>query len=122
VAPNDLWWHFGRFAEVVKGIDPATENFTPSMVEHPRLRIYQLTGKRTTLFWCRDTHNDWRSELERGEPAEMLTGLSVELPKLRGRVRVYDPWSGQWTGARLSRGQVHLPDFRRSLCVQCVIE
>jgi hypothetical protein len=37
------------------------------MVAHPRLRVYMLTGKRTTLFWCRDTHNDWRSEPGRGE-------------------------------------------------------
>jgi len=118
VAPNDLWWHFGRFADVVKGIDPPKEQFIPSMVEHPRLRIYQLTGKHTTLLWCRDTRNDWHSELERGEPAEQLTGLNVEVPKLRGRIRTYDPWSGQWRDAVQSGSGVRLPDFRRSLILR----
>ena len=118
VAPNDLWWHFGRFADVVKGIDPPKEQFTPSMVEHPRLRIYQLTGKRTTLLWCRDTRNEWRSELERTEPPELLAGLYLEIPKLRGRVRAYDPWAGQWTDARVEGGRVRLPDFRRSVILR----
>ncbi|MCX6629303.1 MAG: cellulase family glycosylhydrolase [Candidatus Solibacter sp.] len=118
VAPNDLWWHFGRFADAVKGIDPPSENFIPSILPHPRLRVYQLRGKRTTLIWCRDTGNDWRSELERGEPPGLLTGVSVEVGKLRGRLRVYDPWPGKWSEARQSNGRVNLPDFRRSLIVR----
>src|SRR5450759_3529611 len=118
VAPNNLWWHFGCFADVVKSVDPPSDNFTPSMVAHPRLRVYRLTGKRTTLFWCRDTHNDWRSELERGEPPDLLRGVSVDVGKLRGRVRAYDPWSGQWSDARPRGGRVKLPDFRRSVILR----
>ena len=75
---NDLWWHFGRFAEVVKGIDPAAEAFTPSLVPHDRLRVYRLDGRHTTLLWCRDSRNDWRSELERGEAPAVLSGISIE--------------------------------------------
>ena len=120
VAPYDLWWHFGRFAEVVKAIDPAAENFTPSMPEHPSLRVYRLTGKRTTLLWCRDPRNDWRSELERAEPAALLTGLSVEAGKLPGAVRALDPWTpdAKWIPVRQTNGRIDLPGFRRSLILR----
>ena len=42
VAKNDLWWHFGRFRDVVKGIDPAEEFYTPDgrpvpIVNHGRV-------------------------------------------------------------------------------------
>jgi hypothetical protein len=74
---------------------PPREQFTPSMVQHARLRIYRLTGTRTTLLWCRDTRNDWRSELERGEPPELLTGLYLEIPKLRASARMIPRRSGR---------------------------
>lgn len=112
VAANDLWWHYGRFAETVKGIDPAAERFVPSMLPHDRLRIYQLKGRRTTLLWLRDTKNDWRAELERGETPEVLSGVKLE--GVPTRLRAYDPWTGKWTNLR---GNV-LPDFRRSLILR----
>ena len=115
VAPNNLWWHFARFAEAVDGIDPAREGFEPSMVPHGRLRIYQLKGRRTTLLWCRDSHNHWRSELELGEKPELLSGMTVPL---RGQVKAYDPWGGGWSRARAKGGAVRLPDFRRSLVLR----
>lgn len=112
VAANDLWWHFGRFAEVVKEIDPAAERFTASMIPHDRLRVYVLKGRRTTLAWCRDIRNDWRAELERKEKPEPLSGLKLE--GLPARMRAYDPWAGTWSDVR-SRV---LPDFRRSLVLR----
>ena len=112
VAANDLWWHYGRFAEAVKGLDPAAERFVPSMLDHDRLRLYQLKGRRTTLIWCRDTRNDWRSELERREPPETVTGIKLEgLPK---RVQAYDPWTNQWSPVLSNT----LPAFRRSLVLR----
>lgn len=112
VAANNLWWQYGRFADVVKGIDPAAEQFTSSMLPHDRLRIYVLKGRRTTLVWCRDTKNDWRSELERGEPPEALSGIKLE--GLPSRLRAYDPWTAKWTQTRSGV----LPDFRRSMVLR----
>jgi hypothetical protein len=117
VEPNNLWWHFGRFAAAVRGIDPAAERFEPSMAPHDRLRIYRLAGRKTTLLWCRDARNDWRAELERGERPEALSGVSID-EDARGRVHVYDPWTGRWTEAVRKHGRITLPDFRRSLVLR----
>jgi hypothetical protein len=117
VAPNHLWWHFARFAAVVKGIDPAREDFTPSMVPHDRLRIYRLAGRRTTLLWCRDARNDWRSELERREPADTLTGLTLDAGAQK-HVRAYDPWRNVWSEPSRAGSRVSLPPFRRSLVLR----
>jgi hypothetical protein len=88
------------------------------MIEHERLRIYRLAGRNTTLLWCRDTKNDWRAELERGEQPETLSGVSIEGPSGRGRVRAYDPWTGNWSEAVRKGGRVRLPNFRRSLVLR----
>jgi Cellulase (glycosyl hydrolase family 5) len=120
VAKNDLWWHFGRFAEAVKGIDPAAERFTPSMIPHQRLRIYCLNGGRHTLLWCRDARNDWQSELDRDEPPEQLIGLTVEVPDISARPRIaaYDPWSGKSREIASRVGRIELPPFRRSVVLR----
>jgi hypothetical protein len=117
VEPNNLWWHFGRFAAVVKQIDPAAERFTPDMLPHDRLRIYRLSGRKTTLVWCRDARSDWRSELERGEAPETVSGASIEVPG-SGSIRAYDPWTGKWSDLARRNGRVALPDFRRSLVLR----
>lgn len=118
VAKNDLWWHFGRFRNAVQGIDPAAERFTPSMLPHDRLRIYSLTGRRNTLLWCRDVRNNWRSELERAEDPEELTGVTLDWPR-HGRVATaYDPWTGRPAALRVRNGRIALPPFRRSLVVR----
>lgn len=118
VDPNDLWWHFGRFAEAVKELDPAREGFRPSVEENERLRVYRLQGRQATLIWCRDVRNDWRAELERGERPETIRGQSLEAPAGNGRVRVYDPWTGQWSEAARKAGRVALPDFQRSVVLR----
>lgn len=119
VAKNDLWRHYGRFAETVKGVDPAAEAFEPSMLPHDRLRVYALKGRRTSLIWCRDTKNDWRSELERGETPERLRGVKLDLKTLSpGAVRIYDPWANRWSNAKLRRGVLTLPEFSRSIVVR----
>jgi hypothetical protein len=115
VDPNNLWWHFGRFAETVKGLNPPLEAFQPSVHETGRLRVYRLQGRSTTLIWCRDILNDWRAELERGERPETLRGLSIEAPAGRIPLRVYDPWKGNWSDAAREDGRVRLPDFQRSI-------
>jgi hypothetical protein len=122
VAKNNLWHHFGRFAEAVKGLDPPAENFEPAMIEHPRLRVYALKGRRSVMVWCRDIRNDWRSELEKGEKPEFLRGLNVDLQTLLGdaaaQAQVFDPWQGKWSTARLRKGRVTLPPFTRSIVLR----
>jgi hypothetical protein len=80
-------------------------------------------GKRTTLAWCRDTGNDWRSELEDGKPPELLAAQEVDLvglpPEGLVRARTYDPWAGRWADALPSEGGATLLHFRRSIVVRC---
>ena len=123
VAANHLWYHFGRFAEVVRGLDPPAEAFEPVMVEHDRLRVYVLRGRHTTLAWCRDSRNTWESELKNGEAPEMLKGVRVSLtPALKGirvrSARFYDPWANRWSEAKIQNGEFTLPPFKRSIVIR----
>ena len=122
VAPNNLWRHFGRFAEAVKGVDPPAEGFTPAMIPHERLRVYALRGRRTFLAWCRDTQNNWKSELANGEKPELLRDIAVNIG-LAGSaaVRIYNPWSNQWSAGRLAGGVVKLPEFTRSIVISATM-
>jgi hypothetical protein len=120
VAKNDLWYHFGRFAQAVKDLDPPAEGFRPIRSEHPRLRIYALAGRHTFLAWCRDTQNTWQTELAEGRPPEELKDQSVDVPAdLAGQnlasVRFYDPWANTWSEGKTENGKLLLPAFRRSL-------
>ena len=123
VAANNLWRHFGRFAQVVRGLDPAAEGFEPIMVNHDRLRVYVLRGRHTVLVWCRDSKNTWESELKNGEAPAVLSGVSVGLGdalsgKRVGSVRIYDPWADRWSDGKVRKGQVGLPAFSRSVVIQ----
>ena len=121
VSKNDLWWHFARFSEAIKGIDPAAEAFEPMMLEHPRLRVYVLKGKRMLLLWCRDTQNTWQSELAEGKAPEVLRDTVLDLAglgqKIARRARVYDPWSDKWTETNFDGNSMRLPQFSRSVVV-----
>jgi hypothetical protein len=122
VARNDLWRQFRAFADTVSHVDPAAEKFEPRMIEHPRLRIYLLEGKRTSLIWCRDIKNTWHTELEQGLDPEELSGLSVPTGELgdlaKRQVRAYDPWKRVWAMAAVGGGAVTLPPFSRSIVVR----
>ncbi|HWH71073.1 MAG TPA: cellulase family glycosylhydrolase, partial [Candidatus Sulfotelmatobacter sp.] len=61
VAKQNLWYHFGRFAEAVKDLDPAAEHLEPKMLPHARLRVYALKGQGQSLLWCRDTQTTWQT-------------------------------------------------------------
>ncbi len=122
VDPNDLWWQFGRFAEAVRGIDPPAEAFELLMVDHDRLRVYVLKGRRTVLAWCRDSENIWMSELRDGVSPETLEGLEVKLPIPDGALaRTYDPWKDEWREASVDGGRAKLPAFRRSIVVRAEV-
>jgi hypothetical protein len=122
VDANKLWPLFGRFAEAVKGIDPPAEGFEPLMVEHPRLRVYVLKGRRTSLVWCRDKENTWEAELAQGRAPEELKDLELALgatvPLDGAKVRSYDPWANRWSDAAVAGGTVRLPAFSRSIVVR----
>jgi hypothetical protein len=119
---NNLWSQFLGFSESVRGLDPAAEQFQPRMIEHSRLRVYALEGKRTTLLWCRDSMNTWQTELRDGVAPEELTGLTLNLSETvqpgHRRVRTYDPWKNSWTESGLKAGELHLPRFSRSIVVR----
>ena len=123
VAKNNLWWHFARFAEAVRGIDPPAEHFQPAILPHGRLDVAVLEGNRTWLIWCRDTKNDWRSKLQDGIAPERLSGTTLDLGALAGKLkganaRAYDPWRDRWSDTKIAGGKIRLPDFQRSLVVK----
>ena len=122
--PNH-WQHFQRFNHAVAGIDPVAENFEPATLPHPQLRIYALRGQKTLLLWCRDSANDWRTELESGQAPQTITGATLDLATLLpttqvGQVKldIYDPWQDKWSSVQHSGQKVTLPAFQRSLVVR----
>jgi hypothetical protein len=117
VQANNLWFHFGRFAAVVEGLDPPAEDFQPFEMEHEHLYLYGLKGKTQTLIWCRDKQNTWKTELEEDKAPETLVGLAIDLDAKDKRIRFYDPWENRWTDGKADGGKIVLPTFRRSLVV-----
>lgn len=125
VDPLDLWFQFDRFANAVKGINPAAEHFIPVELPHPRLRIYALLGRKTLLLWGRDRLNDWRSELARGEAPLTIENARIDLSGYAakgGVVEIYDPWKNVWTTTSMQDGVVKLPAFKRSIVVRVELD
>lgn len=123
VDKNDLWYHFGRFSEAVKGLNPVSEAFVPFRAETPELRIYGLRGVNTTLLWLRDKESSWITELERGIPAAALEHLLLDLsalgiPERTAPARLYDPWQNRWSETEAGPDGLALPAFRRSMVVR----
>ncbi|WCJ60569.1 cellulase family glycosylhydrolase [Fontisphaera persica] len=123
VARNHLWFHFGRFAEAVKGVDPPAEGFEPQLVEVGPLRVYALVGRREVLLWCRDGRATWQTELQQGQaPPEVRDfRLSMQPFKISGvaRASAYDPWKNQTQAVEVKTGgELVLPPFQRSLVVR----
>jgi hypothetical protein len=120
--PN-LWYHFARFAQAVKGIDPPAENFKPVIISNDRFRLYVLKGRRTLLAWCRDSQNNWKNELVLGRPPEILNDLEIDLsPYLYGsrkaQARIYDPWKNRWQDKTIESGRIKLNAFSRSVVIR----
>jgi arylsulfatase A-like enzyme len=121
VDKHDLWWHFGRFAQSVRGLDPRAEAFQPAQLAHPQLRIYALQGKNTWLAWVRDTRSDWQTELVARQAPATLQRVRVKLPNgvpANAEVNIYDPWKDRWVTQRAQSGYVVLPAFQRSLVIK----
>jgi hypothetical protein len=122
IVKNDLWYHFRRFYEVVKKLDPPAEHFKTSIQKQGKLRIYSLKGAQTILLWCRDTTNTWITELQLGKAPEVINNLDLNLQdyleKPASEVRIYDPWRNKWTKAKVKNNTVILPAFSRSIVVR----
>lgn len=121
VHKNNLWYHYKRFSQAIRGINPLMENFQPLKRENEFLRLYILAGRTTTLIWLRDKSSDWRSELDAGRAASVLTGLKLrwnDLQLPRGRIQIYNPWTDHWSPAGVQDQVITLPDFRRSLVIR----
>ena len=121
VAKQRLWWQFGRFAEVVKGLAPPAEHFEPEMLPHPRLRVYVLNGRHTVLLWCRDAQDTWQRELAEGKPPDTVADALLELGSLKlgkADAQIYDPWENQWSSTPITGDKIALPPFKRSLVVR----
>ena len=111
----NLWWHYGRFAKAIAGLDPAEEAFEPFRFETEFWRIYGLRGKKTTVLWARDIENTWENELMKGIlPVEPRS--SELLPfKIAAPVEWYLPFEDRtirvdpWTDGRLA-----IPKMKRS--------
>ena len=126
VAKNNLWFHYKRFSEAIKGINPIEEKFIPEKSETGDFRIYILKGEKDVLVWIRDKSNTWETELENGIPPRLIENASLELKDLRienapGRIRVYDPWKDQWQDVKLKQTTIPLPSFKRSLVIRIPI-
>lgn len=123
VAKNNLWFHFARFAEAVKNIDPPAEAFVPMEEVQGELRVYGLKGKHTTILWCRDTTNTWITELQQGEAPKPVQNFNLNIKSYltksrQAEIMVYDPWNNHWTKTELLDGVVKLPQFTRSVVVR----
>ncbi|MBE0536955.1 MAG: hypothetical protein IH624_14925, partial [Phycisphaerae bacterium] len=122
VEARNLWFQFGRFAEAVKGIDPAAEGFEPVRLDQGRLRVYGLKGKTTFIAWCRDTRNTWETELAQGQPPQIVSGVTLDVreagPPAAGEAAVYDPWADVHSTAAVKDGRIELPPFVRSVVVR----
>lgn len=122
IEKNNLWWHFGRFNQAIKGVNPIEEDFHPVFFEDSNLRNYILNGKNLVLIWCRDKASDWKSELVEGKEAEKLNKLSVDLSGINipknSSVEYYLPWNDQWMKGKSDGRKVILPEFTRSIVIR----
>jgi hypothetical protein len=119
---NNLWYHYKRFNECIRGINPVKEHFIPVKILHPRLRIYALAGRKTILVWCRDSESSWDSELVKGLAPDIMKGITFDLSNIVEKysikqVTAYNPWDNKWSEANKD-SLIKLPDFKRSIVVK----
>lgn len=115
---HDLYWHFGRFARAIAGVDPIAEDFQPYYTETHALRVYGLRGRSMDLLWCRDKASDWRCELDEERPVAELRDLSAPVDNA-GSCQAYLPWTDREEELTLRHGgRALLPPFHRSLVLR----
>lgn len=116
---HNLWHHFAKFNEAIRGLDPAEEHFKPFHTSTQRTRIYGLIGKKTVIFWVRDKESNWKSELEEGKEAQIISGEILD--SVYGENQFCDcylPWEERHIKIQLKNGICEFPDFKRSMVVR----
>lgn len=127
VANNNLWHHFDRFAQVVEGLNPVTQQLKPLYYETKDLRVYGLRGTHVFLMWCRDKQNTWESELKDGIAPRSINHSVLNLDEFIGpsgleSLQSFDPWKNHWQDLDAGQTQLILPDFQRSIIVKGVMK
>ncbi len=121
VERQHLWYHYQRFQNAIKGIDPVKERFTPFTIVKQGVRAYGLKGKNQSIIWCRNAENSWKTEFINNITPEIKSGFYLSLldtgRDTASRVKVYDPWKNEWTTATIKDGRIALPSFLRSVVV-----
>jgi hypothetical protein len=125
VEKNNLWYHFKRFSEAVKDIDPVKERFVASKSETNDFRLYILNGRKTILIWLRDKKNTWESELRDRVPPQEYAGIQLDMRNIGIKefleeISIYDPWQNRWENTRTDGLKMFLPDFKRSLVIRII--
>ncbi len=119
IEKKNLWYHFQRFSNAVKDIDPVKENFVSSITEQNGIRIYTLKGNHTTLLWCRGIANTWQSELVKKLPPSRMKNKKIKLDAMNEpSCSIYDPWNDVYKKATIRNAKIKLPEFKRSLVVR----
>lgn len=121
VEKKNLWYHYQRFFNVTKDIDPVKEEFVPFTFIQDSVRCYGIKGKKTAMIWCRDAMNNWKTELQQETGPEIKNAFSFML-SATGKTdytsaKVYDPWKDKWTKVVIKNGGITLPPFLRSSVV-----
>ncbi|GJH39664.1 hypothetical protein RCZ04_02140 [Capnocytophaga sp. HP1101] len=121
IEPNGLWYHFGRFKKAIEGIDPIKEQMQPISFTIENVICYGLQGKTKTILWCRDSANNWKTELREGRNAKMKRDFEIPLNVINTKYThysVYDPWTDNWERHMpMYDGKALIPAFKRSIVV-----
>ena len=121
VYKNNLWYHFKRFNNAIAGIDPVKEQMKPFTAEIDGVRCFGLKGNTKTIVWCRDTANNWETELNQGITPLSKTHWSFQTKQMVSdafsSVRFYDPWADSWSEGSINNGQISAPSFMRSMVI-----
>lgn len=119
---NNLWYHFKRFANAVRDINPIEEQFIPKRARIDNLNAYILEGNKHSLIWLRDVRNNWQSELiDKAEP-EIIAAQQLELARIASdekvrKISAYNPWTDE--NIRIdNQAIISLPPFSRSLVIR----
>jgi hypothetical protein len=116
---QELWYHYGRFRNMMKNIDPVKENFNPFIINKDGLRCFGLKGNETTIVWCRDTSNNWKTELSKHIAPKPVKDFSLVFHETGKQfltsVKIYNPWNDKWNVVQVANNRINFPEFGRSV-------
>lgn len=122
VEKNNLWYQYDRFKHAIAGINPIKEKFVPFQFKRDSISCYGLKGNTTTIIWCRDAENNWKTELVEGIKPMVKIGFSLPLILIGktsfSAAKVYDPWKDKWTNIKIEDGRIKVPPFLRSIVIK----